>query len=105
MNARSILLLFSVYGRVGCRTPTYYGKVHPKTVHEGPAEEQRYSSIISLTSKLDEVGGQLHVPTALPPEKIRGTHCIGGWVGPRVGLEGCGKFRPQKDSIPGPSCP
>ena len=23
-----------------------------------------------------------------------GTHCIGGWVGPRNGLEGCGKSRP-----------
>jgi hypothetical protein len=29
-----------------------------------------------------EVRGQLHVPAALPP----GTHWIGGWVGPRVGL-------------------
>jgi len=24
-----------------------------------------------------------------------GTHCIGGWVGPRAGLEGCGKSRPH----------
>jgi hypothetical protein len=23
-----------------------------------------------------------------------GTHCIGGWVGPRAGLDGCGKCRP-----------
>ena len=23
------------------------------------------------------------------------THCIGGWVGPRAGLDGCGKSRPQ----------
>jgi hypothetical protein len=23
-----------------------------------------------------------------------GTHCIGGWVGPRAGLDGCGKSRP-----------
>jgi hypothetical protein len=23
-----------------------------------------------------------------------GTHCIGGWVGPRVGLDGCEKSRP-----------
>ena len=24
-----------------------------------------------------------------------GTHCTGGWVGPRVGLDGCGKSRPH----------
>jgi len=23
-----------------------------------------------------------------------GTPCIGGWVGPRAGLDGCGKSRP-----------
>jgi hypothetical protein len=27
-----------------------------------------------------------------PPEKF-GTHCIRGWVGPRAGLDGCGKCR------------
>jgi hypothetical protein len=26
------------------------------------------------------VGGQLHVPAALPPGKRPGTHRIGGWV-------------------------
>jgi hypothetical protein len=35
------------------------------------------------------VGGQLHVPTALPPGMRPGTHCTGGWVGPRAGLDGC----------------
>ena len=38
------------------------------------------------------VGGQRHAPVALPPERP-GTHCIGGWVGPRAGLDGCGKSR------------
>ena len=32
------------------------------------------------------VGGQLHIPAALPPGKT-GTHCVGGWVGPQ-GLSG-----------------
>jgi hypothetical protein len=40
------------------------------------------------------VGGQLHAPAALPPGKRPGTHCIGGWVGHRVGLDDCGKSRP-----------
>jgi len=29
------------------------GKVHPRTGHEGPEGEQRYSSTLSLTSALD----------------------------------------------------
>jgi hypothetical protein len=46
------------------------------------------------------VGGQLHAPAALPPGKRPGTHCIGGWVGPRAGLDGYEKSRPHLDSIP-----
>jgi hypothetical protein len=34
-----------------------------------------------------EVIGQLHAPFALPPRKARGTHWIGGWVGPRASLD------------------
>jgi hypothetical protein len=32
------------------------GQVHSITGHEGPEEEQRYSSTLSLTSALDGVG-------------------------------------------------
>jgi len=39
------------------------------------------------------LGGQGHAPTALLPERPD-THCIGGWVGPSTGLNGCGKSRP-----------
>jgi hypothetical protein len=81
------------------------GKVLPRTGHEGPVGEQRYSSTLSLTPALDEVGGQLHTPATLPLGKRPGAHCIGGWVGPRAGLDGCGKSRPHRDSIPGPSSP
>jgi hypothetical protein len=49
------------------------------------------------------VGGQRHAPAALLKGKTSGTHCIGGWVGPNVGLDRCGKSRPHRDSIPGPS--
>jgi hypothetical protein len=45
------------------------------------------------------VGGQLHAPAALLPGKRPGTHCIGGWVGPRAGLDGCGKSRPHRIPI------
>ena len=45
--------------------------------------------------------------TTLPlyPRERPGTHCIGGWVGVRAGLDGCGKSRPQRGSIPEPSNP
>ena len=33
-------------------------------------------------------GGQRHVPASLLQGKRPGTHCIGGCVGPRAGLEG-----------------
>jgi hypothetical protein len=68
--------------------------VHPKTGHEGPERDWMYRPSLSLTSTLDGVGGQRHAPAALPPVRP-GTHCIEGWVGPRAGLDGCGKSRPQ----------
>jgi hypothetical protein len=39
--------------------------------------------------------------TLLPlyPRKRQGTHCIGGWLGPRVGLDGCEKSRHHRSSI------
>ena len=33
-------------------------------------------------------------PRQLYPMQRPGTHCTGGWVGPRTGLDGCGKSRP-----------
>jgi hypothetical protein len=34
------------------------------------------------------VSGQRHAPAALcPEERTPGTHCTGGWVGPRAGLD------------------
>jgi hypothetical protein len=51
------------------------------------------------------VGGQRHAPAALPPGQRHGTHFKGGWVSPTAGLDGCGKSRPHRVSIPGPSSP
>ena len=45
------------------------------------------------------VDDERHAPDALAPGKSRGTHCIGGWLGLKVGLGGCGKSRPHRDSI------
>ena len=39
------------------------------------------------------------------PRERPGTHCTGGWVGPRAGLDRCGKSRSHRDLILGPSNP
>jgi len=44
-------------------------------------------------------------PRPLYPRERPGAHCVGGWVGPRAGLNGCEKSRPHRHSIPGPSSP
>ena len=44
-------------------------------------------------------------PRSLDPRERPGTHCIGGWVDPRAGMDGCAKSRPHRDSISGPSTP
>jgi hypothetical protein len=67
-------------------------KVHPKAQRGS----RGISSTLSLTLALDRVGGQLHAPAALPPRKRPGTHCIGGWMGPRAGLDGCEKSRSHR---------
>ena len=44
-------------------------------------------------------------PQPAYPRQRPGTHCIGGWVGPRVGLDVCGKFRPPPAGIRSPDRP
>ena len=41
-----------------------------------------YSSLLSLTSTLEGVGGQRHARASPPLRERSGTHCIEGWVGP-----------------------
>ena len=48
------------------------------------------------------IGGQRYAPASLTPGKRQGIHCTGGWVGPRAGMDGWGKYRPHRDSIPRP---
>jgi len=44
------------------------------------------------------MSGQQHAPAAIYPRER--PIFTGGWVGPRTGLERCGKSRPHRDSIP-----
>ena len=50
-------------------------------------------------------GEQLHAPGALYLREGPGTHCTGGCVGPRAGLDRCRKSRLHRYSIPEPSNP
>jgi len=50
------------------------------------------------------VSGQQHVPAALYLLERHGTHFTGGWVGPRVGLDGQ-KISPPTGFDPRPSSP
>ena len=40
------------------------------------------------------VGGERHVPAAVPPTERASILCIGGWVGPRAGLDAWGNISP-----------
>jgi hypothetical protein len=46
------------------------------------------------------VGDERRAPAALPLGKRPGTQFTGGWVGTRAGLDGLGKFRPNRNSKP-----
>jgi hypothetical protein len=47
-----------------------------------------YRSTCSWPRHNLEANSQLHTPATLPPgEKALTTHCIGGWAGPRTGLD------------------
>jgi hypothetical protein len=68
------------------------------------AMKAQKGSTFSLTSELDGVGGHRHASAILPPGDTRYPlyRRLGGG---RVVLDGCGKFRPNRDSIPGPLSP
>jgi len=73
--------------------------------HEGPRVGIGYSSTLSRTSALDRGGGSALRPGHIHPRERPGTHCTGGKVGPRAGLDRCGKPRLHRVSIPGTSSP
>ena len=83
--------------------------VKVKVTLEQATKAQKGSRCIALLflqpRRQMRVGGQRHAPSALPPGKRRGTHCIGSWMCPRTGMDVCGKSRPHRGSIPGPLRP
>ena len=75
-------------------------KIHPRSGHKSSEGEERYSSTLCLTSALDGVGSWCYAPAVSHAGERPGTHCVVGWVGPRVGLDGCGKSRPTAEFNP-----
>ena len=70
-------------------------QVHPRTGHEDPKGEKRYSSTLSLNLALDGgVGGQRRAPATLPPGETRYPLCR------RLGGPQCRSGRMRKISLP-----
>jgi hypothetical protein len=84
------------------QTHVHKGKVHPRTNHEGPEGQDRYSATLSLTLTLDGAGGQHHAPTTLPTGKTR-YQLYRRLGGPRGRSGRVRKIFPHRDSIPRPS--
>jgi hypothetical protein len=84
-------------------------KVKVKLTLEQGTRAQRGSRCKALLflqhRRMMGVGDQRHALATLYPRERPGTHCIGGWVGPRAGLDWCGKSSHHRDSTPGPSSP
>jgi len=96
INANVFLTVFTIglsFARLWMAFGTSEGGgVEPPKPPFGTSLCWRISTLPS-TSALDGVGSQRHAPAALLPGKGPGTHCIGGWMGPRAVLDGCGKSR------------
>jgi hypothetical protein len=80
INNHKILEFSPIYGR---------GKVHTRTTQGS----RRIDLLFLLTHCQMRMGGQRHAPAALTQERPN-THWRGGWVGPRLGPDGCGKSPP-----------
>jgi len=84
-------------------------KIKVKFTLEEATKAQRGSRCIALYSFINLGAGWGWVVNAMPrplyPRERQGTPCIGGWEGPRTCLDGCGKYRLHRDSIPVPPSP
>jgi hypothetical protein len=82
-------------------------EVSPYYRPRGPLRgQQRYSSTLFLEPRHTRWIRVVNTtPGRLYPRERPGTHCTESWVGLGAGLDKCGKSRPHRDSIPGPSSP
>jgi hypothetical protein len=57
------------------------------THHGGTLGDRRYSFHSFLTCALERGEWSVSLAALYPAERAPGTHCTGGWVGPRAGLD------------------
>ena len=62
-------LIWGQCAKLGTTASFHIRKVHPRTGHEGPEREQRYSSTLSLTSTLDGGGWSTPRPGRFTPRR------------------------------------
>jgi hypothetical protein len=75
------------------------GKGHPITGHQGP----RGGVQVLILNLGDRRGWVVSTtPRPLYPRERPGTHCTGGWVGPRAGLYVCKNYHPIMIRSPDP---
>jgi hypothetical protein len=68
--------------------PVKSKKSCPATAMQAPREIGDIAPTHSWPRQLVEVSGQLHAPVAVyPRERTPCAHWVGGWVGPRAGLD------------------
>jgi hypothetical protein len=77
----------------------------PRNRPEGPEGGGRGIALLFLDLGARREWVVSTTPRPLYPRGRPGTHCTGGWVGPRAGLDVCENSRPHRDSIPRPSSP
>ena len=65
---------------------------HTRTGYESPEGEKRYRFTLFLTSSLNVGRWSTPSPGLFTPGKDTVLIVLGGWVGTRVGLNGCGKI-------------
>jgi hypothetical protein len=72
-------------------------KFYPRIGHEGPEGGR---GIALLFFNLAAGYGWVINATLRPlyPRQRPGTHCIGGWMDPSAGKDGCGKSGPHRNS-------
>jgi hypothetical protein len=104
-GTKTLTLLFLNFKYILWNSLLRYSKFHPLTDHESLEGEWKYSSILYLASARDGGGWSTPRPCSLMPWRKTRYPFYTRPGGPRDGLDGCGKSRLHRDSIPGPSGP
>ena len=93
--------IVKLYSKVKCTLVQALRLCTGRTAHR----ESRGIALPFLGHSTRRGWGVSVTPRPLHPQERPGTHCTGGWVGPRAGLDRCGNSRSHRDSIPGTSNP